>query len=201
MYFQHGRRRVDGTSERQTVVTQASDETFDTWLGRPYISEELRAHLSEANVLLVPNEERSQDTDRVYFPAGTEEFLESLRASGQGISADICISDEKYQELARYADWLVIATVVVQSFVAPLIVTLTANYIERRLGKREMNALVKSELIVQDEEGRATLFSYEGPASEYHSTMTEALRGSSVMHEALSPEELNASEEQAELEE
>lgn len=179
---------------RRSVAVEASDETIEGWISRPRVSSELREHLSAANVLLVPTEEHG--SNRTYFPVGTEKLLRFLQSSEQqGLSVDICASDEDYQELALYADWLVIAELVVTSVVAPLVVNSIWDYIKRHPGKKQEETLVKSKVVVQDNgRERSVSFSYEGPASEYREAMTEALRESGLAPGELDHEQLPSGE-------
>lgn len=175
MYFQHNKEQSGEASIRHTLVVRPSDETIDTWINRPYVSNELRGQLSAANVLLVPTED--EQASRVYFPAGTERFFRFLQTSEQqSLSVDICIGDKDYQELALYADWLIIADLVVKVVVAPVVVYLICDYLEQRLGRRAQTQ-VKSRLTIQETGSeRSTIqIDYEGPASEYRDVATEAL--------------------------
>lgn len=201
MYFEHGRERAGTSLDQPTVLVEKTGETFEAWLDRPHVNSELRNNLSKANVLIVPSEDRIEGVDSLYFPAGTEELLEVLRdAERPDLSVDICTSDEGYQELARYADWLIIAGMVAQHYVAPVAVALTAIYIEQRLRRREATTLVKAELTVQHEDGSALKLSYEGPASQYRTVMTEALEGGSVLQSATSMKRIDSPEKPTERE-
>lgn len=181
MYSEHGRDRMGQGSDRRALRVETSDETIRTWANRPYVSNALRDQLVSADVLLVPTE----DSDRVFFPSGTESFLRFLQASERkGMSVDICIGDKDYQELALYADWLILADLVVRDVAAPVIVYLICDYIEQRVGKRAQMQ-VKSKITVEDAEaGRSVQIDYEGPASEYREVATEALgRGPKALKE------------------
>lgn len=185
---------MTGASARRTLLVEASDETIDTWINRPYVDDELRDQLSKASVLLVPTED--EKADRMYFPAGTEAFFQFLQASErQGVSVDICIGDEGYQELALYADWLIIADLVVRSVAAPVAVTIICRYIEQRLGKRT-ETQVKSKLTIQETESeRSIQLDYEGPASDYRDVMMEALKQRSGASPQLDPGRSNPHED------
>jgi hypothetical protein len=132
----------------------------------------------KANVLLVPIEGFRERTDPM-FHQGTEDLLQFLRESpNEDIRVDICIEDEDYRELALHLDLLVLASAVVTLVVAPIVADLIAEYIKRRLGSREPETIVRSEMFVYDERtGRSVRFSYEGPASAYRDTMANAIHG------------------------
>lgn len=164
--------------DQPMLVVQDSQESIQTWTSRSYISDELREQLSKANVLVVPNEGYGDRADLVYFPGGTEELFHFLRESVQeNLFVGICIEDEDYKELVLHVDLVIIAGFVVTSLVAPLAVDLIAEYIKRRVGKREAETEVRSKLTVCDEiTGRSVHFSYEGPASEYRDVMVNAIQ-------------------------
>ena len=162
---------------KPTLIVELSQETFQTFINRPYISSELRERLSGANVLLIPNEGYGGKKELVYFPSGTAElfhFLEERKT--ENLNVDICIEEKDYKEVALHFDWLMLASFVVTSLVAPLIVNLLTEYIKKRQGKREPDTIVKHTLVVCDEkEGRYVCLSYEGPAPKYHDTMLNAI--------------------------
>lgn len=166
------------SSDKALLIEEASTESFQTWIKRPYLGDSLREQLSKANVLVVPNEGYGERTDLVYFPSGTAELFQFIRESGkENISTEVCIEDKDYKEVALHADLVIIATFVVTSLVAPLAVDLIAEYIKQRLfGKREDETEVRAKLTVYDEKnGRSIDFSYKGPAPGYHEVMTKAI--------------------------
>jgi hypothetical protein len=176
--FEKGRTVIEVPVELPTLVLETSQESIQSWANRPYISDALREQLLKANVLLVPTEGFRERADLV-FPQGTEELFQFLRESPrENITVDICIEDKDYKELMLHADLLIIiASFMATSIVAPVVVDLIAEYIKRRLGSRETETIVRSELSVYDEKtGRSVRLSFEGPASAYHDTMTTAIQ-------------------------
>jgi len=159
------------------IVKESSIESFDSYLSRPYIGEILRKRLSEANALIIPNEGYDNRSDLVYFPSGTEDLYQFLKDKNVGgLNLDACIEDKDYKEVALHADWLILAGFLVTELVAPLIVALLAEYIKKRLGKRESETIVKARLIIREnKDGHYAEYKYEGPASEYREAMTNAI--------------------------
>ncbi len=51
-----------------------TEETFATWINKPFIPNELKSELSNANLLIIPREGFG-DIDDPLFPTGTEEIL------------------------------------------------------------------------------------------------------------------------------
>lgn len=172
-------------TRQPSVVVKNSQESLSTWTSRPYISNTLREQLSKANVLLVPTEGYGDQPGLVFFPSGTEEVFQFLRESQQGnLSVDICIEDKDYKEVARHAEILIIASLIVTTIVAPVVADLIAEYIKRRWGSREVETTVKLEITVCDEKaGRSVRISYEGPASEYRNTMGNAIQNLNNPHD------------------
>lgn len=164
--------------DQPVIVTRSSEESFQTWIDRPYIGEELRRQLAGANVLIVPSEGFLERTDLRHFPTGTEELFHFLRENApENLSVDICIEDADYRELALHADWLMIATTVVTSVAAKVTAELIWKYIQQRVGSRSKDTSVKSQLIVVDaERGLSLQLSYEGPANEYRAVIVGAIQ-------------------------
>jgi hypothetical protein len=166
-------------NDNEILIKEESDESIQTWANRSYISSELREQLLKADAVLVPSESYGKFTDSPHFPEATEEFFQFLRTASDGkISFDICIEEREYKELALHHDVLIIAGIVTTVFVAPLIVNLTAEYIKRRIWKRNPEAKVQSTLTIQDKQtGRSISYRYEGDASTYENVMVNALKG------------------------
>jgi len=162
---------------QQGLIIQPSTESFRSWIARPYIGEDLRLQLAKANVLIIPSEGFGDRSDLVYFPQGTEELLQFIRTSGHSeLSVDICCEQRKYQELALHSALLIIGAFVVSGLVAPIVVNVVSDLIKRRLGSRDANANVRSQMIAHNERtGVSVSLSYEGPASAYRSDMLKAL--------------------------
>jgi hypothetical protein len=168
---------MDQESLRPVLTEESSKESFDFYMGRPYIGEDLRTRLLAADALIIPNEGYGERTELVYFPSGTSDLYQFLADKNiEGLKIEICIEDDDYKEIALHYDWLSIAGFVVTALVAPLVVELIADYIKEHLGKRVPETNVKSKLIVLEEKGgRNIIYTYEGPASEYQKIMSDAI--------------------------
>jgi hypothetical protein len=164
-------------STPHTTAISESKESFQTWVNRPYIGAALREQIQKANALIIPTEGYADRDDVVFFPVGTEELFRFLRSSKhENLEIDICSEDADYRELARHSELLIIASFLVTAIVAPVVADLIADFIKRRLGSREKESTVKSEIIIQDEQTeRSIRISYEGPASDYRETMAKAI--------------------------
>jgi len=163
-------------SNETDLIVEESKETFTSWINRPYIPQELRGQLANANVLIVPIEGFREHPSPV-FPVDTEEFLNYLRDnSDKGIHVDICITDEDYRELALHDALIIIGSLVVTSIVGPIIADLISEYIKKRWMTKEDKAKIKVELTVVEKDGRASRLLYEGPAKEFNKTVKPTLK-------------------------
>lgn len=153
----------------KTLSIEAIENSYQDFISRPYVSEDLRERLDKANVLLLPNEGYGDRQELVYFPGGTTEFFQYIESQDlSDIIIEVCMEEEDYKEVVLHADWLILPTFIVVDIVVPIMVKLIAEYIIRTFGERLSDAQVKSEMIVrEDDSGRLIKISYEGPASDY----------------------------------
>jgi len=110
------------------IITDSS-ETFDTWLSKEFITEDLKESLSKASILMVPFEELRENTGPL-FPMGTEEILRYFKANApEECVIDICISDEDYQEFAFYNDYKRLGNFILTAVAIPVFVGILSPYI------------------------------------------------------------------------
>ena len=157
------------TSEPNCIVSE-SDKGFSYWVNREYISDDLRARMAGSNVLIVPFE-GFRDLPYPVFPVQTVELFHLIKESNiQDISLDICIADKDYKELALHKDTIQIASFVVQYGVLPIITSIVANFIYKRLGSRFDRTNVKATMFIEKEK-QTTFLEYDGPADAYEKTI------------------------------
>lgn len=107
-----------------------TDENFETWLGKEYVTSDLKQVLSNASILIVPFDNLRDTINPYLFPVGTEEILRYFREkleSDQYI--DICITDEDYQEFAFYSDYKRLGNFLVTTVAIPLFVSVLSSYV------------------------------------------------------------------------
>lgn len=159
---------------------ERSDKDFAYWRARPFIGEDLRRQLSQASVLVVP-QEGFRDSAEPLFPAGTEELLGHLRdAIPAEIGVDICIEDDEYRELALHSDLLILAGVVVTNVACGLVASAIYDYVKDRLGSRAKDTNVRFQMIIEhdsDKGRKAAKISYEGPVAGFQDTLERAISG------------------------
>ena len=157
--------------------TSQSDKGFSYWMNRPYVSENLKKKLETANVLIVPYE-NFRDLPYPVFPVQTTELCHLFEEHADSeIIADICIEDDDYKELALHADIIEIATLVVTYAILPILTSLIANFLYKRLGKRIDKATVRSKVFVE-KENQTTMIEYDGPAGTFEKTINSLFQES-----------------------
>ena len=105
-------------------------ESFESWLNKEYVTDELRKLISDASILIVPFENLRNTQNPLLFPIGTEEILRYFKKelpSEQLI--DICITDEDYQEFAFYSDYKRLGNFLVKDVAVPIFVTILSAYV------------------------------------------------------------------------
>lgn len=110
-------------------------ETFESWLGKSFIDDELRNTLTKASILIVPFE-NLRDTRIPLFPIGTDYVLQYFQdhlAEGQTI--DICISDEDYQVFEFNNHYRKIGKFVVLAVAIPTFVNTFSSFVYDRFIK------------------------------------------------------------------
>lgn len=115
-----------------------TNETFESWLDKEYVDDNLKNFLSKASILIVPFENLRETANPYLFPIGTEDIL---RYFNENLSheqlIDICISDELYQEFAFYSDYKRLGNFIVKAVVVPVFVSIISAYVYDRFIKED----------------------------------------------------------------
>lgn len=158
-----------------SVEVAGSDLTRASLVERPYLDDLSRERVRGADVVLVPHE-GFRDEAAVTFPTGTEELFTFLRdRAPAGVAVDAAITEGEDRELGLHFDVLTIANVLVEHAFAEAVAVLIGEWLRQHLGKRHRETEVDSSLFVQREDGSAVQIRYRGPASEYETTLRQAL--------------------------
>jgi len=113
----------------QGLEITESKETFESWLAKGFVPEDLKDILSRASILIVPFE-NLRETPKPLFPIGTEDILRYFKENlPPGEIIDICISDEDYQEFAFYNDYKRLGNFVIKNVAIPVFVTIFSSYV------------------------------------------------------------------------
>lgn len=109
-----------------------SKETFDYWLNKRYIDEELRKNLRSASILIVPFENLGSCRQPL-FPIGTDLILQYLQRSLSGseakCSVDICISDNDFQTFEFNSRYRNIGKFIILSVAIPAFTNILSSYV------------------------------------------------------------------------
>jgi hypothetical protein len=165
------------------LIIENTDEDFNSWSGRDFLSDQVRKSILNKNVLIVPIE-KFRDYSNPLFPVGTEELFHYLKDNSENkLSVEVCIDDEDYKELALHSDLIIICGFVVTVFVAPILVNLISSYIENRWVKKshKESTKLKVEITVVDNDKGSKKFKYEGAAKDFKETMNEALKANQLI--------------------
>ncbi len=153
-----------------------SEESFETWINKPFIPEKLRTQLREANALIIPQEE-FRNKKVPLFPVGTEELFRYLKDnSDERIVTDICIDDPDYKELALHSDLLILGGFILSTVVLPVFVNLISEYVKNRWISSSSKPEIRIEVTVVKSGGDSIKCNYEGPADKYKDTIMSTFR-------------------------
>jgi len=107
-----------------------SHESFETWLSKDFVTDELKQLVSSASILIVPFENLRDTPNPLLFPVGTEEILRFFKEKlPKDQLIDICITDEDYQEFAFYSDYKRLGNFVVKAVAIPVFVAILSAYV------------------------------------------------------------------------
>lgn len=115
--------------EEDVFIVQDSNENFETWTSRDFVSEELRESLKSAAILIIPTIGFRRAKEPT-FPIGTEEFLQYFQEKlDSEFIIDVCINDDQYQELGLYSNYRRYGNFLVKSAALTVFLNLLSSYI------------------------------------------------------------------------
>ena len=146
--------------------------TFKDIYNKSYFPEDHAEEIQKANALILPYDEGFRDHPNPLFPENTAEFYHYIKdvSDGTDVVFDICASDEKFQELELHADLITLPTMILTSFVFPIVTGFIVNYLSERAKTRRTDLKVKVDLFVETN-GKTKKISYEGDADKFESTI------------------------------
>ena len=125
------------TEEKDIFKVEQSNENFDTWTAKEFVSEDIRPTLRQASILVVPTL-GFRDTNEPTFPVGTEDFLAYFKERlPKEFTIDICVDDEHYQELALHSNYKRIGTFLVSTVALSVFLNILSSYIYDNVIKEE----------------------------------------------------------------
>lgn len=115
-----------------------TNETFETWLDKEYVNDELKNSLIKASILIVPFENLRETANPYLFPIGTEDLLRYFNKNlPKEQLIDICISDEFYQEFAFYGDYKRLGNFIIKVVAVPMFVMVMSTYVYDKFIKED----------------------------------------------------------------
>lgn len=107
-----------------------TDDNFETWLNKEFVTEDLKKLLIDKSILIIPFEHLRDTSNPLMFPIGTEDVLRFFKNNlPQQNIIDICITDEDYQEFAFYSDYKRLGNFLVKSVAIAIFVNVLSAYI------------------------------------------------------------------------
>lgn len=171
--------------ELVTIFTTSEDKEY--WLNKPFIDDELNLKVSQADILLVPNE-NFRDTVSFSFTHEAENIYFYLQKNiPNEMSIEICVGDD-FQVLALHADIKRMGTFLVTSVGLPILVNLLTSYIDKNyiadtapvpiVNNITINqhTTVNTTINVEIEENNIISINYEGPAKDFQKHMDNTLK-------------------------
>lgn len=180
-----------------SLTEEQTNEGFEFWKNREFLSEEKKKELDEVSILILPLVDFRENIS-LTFPLATEHlfkfFLEKLP---EGLSIDVCINDDEYSEIALHSNLKNIGKFIVKKVALPIFLIILTAYIEsmfkdkedngpdiiiinqvnepqskpvpkpRNPKKYQQNPNVKVEFTVVDSSGESIDYKYEGPAKDF----------------------------------
>lgn len=107
-----------------------TNENFETWLNKEFITPDLKQLLADKSILLIPFENLRDTPNPLMFPIGTENVLRYFKNNlPENQTIDICILDEDYQEFAFYSDYKRLGNFLVKSVAIAVFVNVLSSYV------------------------------------------------------------------------
>lgn len=159
-----------------SMTVQPTEDSAKTWAAKPFVPDDLRAAVANADILLVPNEGYGDRQDLRFFPAGTSELLDFIKTRvANDVHVEVAIADQDYKEVSRHAGVMYLATFVVNALLAPIVARLISEYILVRFGRRKDSTTIKTSITLYDETARrAVRVDYDGPATAFPDAIINA---------------------------
>jgi hypothetical protein len=165
---------MDSSSSNHKVLTVTdTSEEFDYFLNQPYVTDELRESIKDAQILFVPSL-GFRDIEKPVFPVGTETLFHFFKDKAQDINIDIIIEDSDYAELALHADTKKLGVFVVSAVVLPLFLNVLSSYIYEKIRPAPKDKIEFSVTIVKHHESKRVNF--EGSADDFKKLSPEIER-------------------------
>lgn len=148
-------------------VKETSQSVFH-WASLASISEDTKAQILGADVLLVPSDFKRDALTEPTFPSGTTTFFRDLKTSLNqgGLNIAIAIDPDDYIELDLHSDKARLAKAVVKLGALPLFLGVLSGLITTQISSVKPPTSVEMTLVVDNEKGKCISISYVGPPAD-----------------------------------
>ena len=111
------------------LTVETTTDNFETWIAKDFVSEDLKATLRQASILLVPTIGFRRENEPT-FPILTEELYSYLKETlPKEYLVELCVDDSKFLAIALHSDYKRIGNFIVKEVVLPVFITLLSAYI------------------------------------------------------------------------
>lgn len=163
------------TKKVNEIIINDTFENFDLWINKDFISDELKAELRKADILLVPVLENSEKKISVFADHSENVFLFLKNKMPLNYKVDICVEDNDYKELALHYDLTNLGAFICTYLALPLFINLISQYIYERISKIRKDQAIKVSITTVGKKGLSKKIEYEGNA-EYFPQIIEKLK-------------------------
>lgn len=155
------------------LTVAESDRGRAYWAERPWLANEERIKVRDADILVVPWVD-FRPSHPVLFPSGTGDVVRSFSSELAGkLAVALAGGPEQYQEVALHADEWRLPTFFTTAVVLPMFVQVLSNHIDRWLTTKPNEPTVQVELLIETAPERCFSIKYKGPPSEAIKTIIE----------------------------
>lgn len=123
----------------ELTITE-SNENFETWLNKGFVTDELKQLVSNASILIIPFENLRDTKNPLLFPVGTDEILRYFKEKlPEGQLIDICITDEDYQEFTFFSNYKRLGNFLIKEASIPFFVAILSTFVYDNYIKEDDN--------------------------------------------------------------
>jgi len=153
-------------SEITSLNITATEECFETWVYKSFVTKELRERILDKDILIVPYETYMCKNFPV-FPDTTVELFKYIESKlPDNLSVEVCIEDDDYKEVSLHYDLVILGSFIVTTIAAPVLAGLLQEYIRTKIFKPK-ETHVQTSIIIQKGKKKSVRIDYEGPVENF----------------------------------
>jgi len=151
------------------VDVSETEQDRNYWASRARLSAETIAGIRDAEVVLIPWENRG--AEGLTFPTGTTEFYQALVKAMSQAKAAIAVDPEPYAELSLHADETRWPTLFVSTVFFGALANLLSGQIDKAMSSATPPATIELHVIVEKDHGKCISIDYKGPPDRLVDTL------------------------------